>query len=71
MTDGYEDIPLSDVPACECGRLKNMLGGDCRWRCAVCEVEECKRRWAKTLKWLQTKADVEAGKFVNPPRRRK
>ena len=64
MSDGFDDMPLSKVPACGCGRLKNMLGCDGSWRCAVCDVAECKRRWAKTMKWLQVKDDVLSGKIV-------
>jgi len=71
VSDGFDDIPLSNVPACECGRLKNMLGCDNRWRCAVCEVAECKARWAKTMDWLKWKADIQAGKVVNKKKWRK
>ena len=57
-------------PCDKCNGYRLIEGCDGVWRCVVCDEQVCRRRWAKTIKWLQAKKDIQDGKRVGRPRGR-
>lgn len=57
-------------PCQKCNGYRLIEGADGVWRCVVCEEQTCRRRWAKTMQWLQTKKGIQDGKRVGRASRR-